>query len=71
MDNLLCIDSEIAELYYREKARAIIRRNVQYDIQILTGVQTYIDMVLWYSLDQPTPNICIQKSSITCNIFMI
>ena len=51
MDNLLCIDSEIAELYYREKvkARGIIRKNVQYDMQILTGLQTYIDMVLWRS----------------------
>ena len=56
MDNLLCIDSEIAELYYREKvkARGIIRKNVQYDMQILTGLQTYIDMVLWHSLDRPT-----------------
>ena len=45
MDNLLCIDSEIAELYYREKvkARGIIRKNVQYDMQILTDLQTYID----------------------------
>ena len=56
MDNLLCIDSEIAELYYREKvkARGIIRKNVQYDMQILTGLQTYIDMVLWHSLDRRT-----------------
>ena len=56
MDNLLCIDSEIAELYYREKekARGIIRKNVQYDMQILTGLQTYIDIVLWHSLDRPT-----------------
>ena len=56
MDNLLCIESEIAELYYREKekARGIIRKNVQYDMQILTGLQTYIDMVLWHSLYNPT-----------------
>ena len=54
MDNLLCIESEIAELYYREKvkARGIIRKNVQYDMQILTDLQTYIDMVLWHSLDR-------------------
>ena len=56
MDNLLCIDSEIAELYYREKvkARGIIRKNVQYDMQILDGLQIYIDMVLWHSLYRPT-----------------
>ena len=56
VDNLLCIESEIAELYYREKekARGIIRKNVQYDMQILTGLQTYIDMVLWHSLYRPT-----------------
>ena len=66
MDNLLCIDSEIAELYYREKvkARGIIRKNVQYDMQILTGLQTYIDMVLWRS-------ICTQKLGMNCNSFII
>ena len=77
MDNLLCIESEIAELYYREKekARGIIRKNVQYDMQILTGLQTYIDMVLWHSLYRPTKrknyDLCTQKSIITCNICII
>ena len=72
MDNLLCIESEIAELYYREKekARGIIRKNVQYDMQILDGLQIYIDMVLWHSLYRPT-ELCTQKSSMTFNIFII
>ena len=33
-------------------------------MQILTGLQTYIDMVLWHSLDKPT------KQKITIKVFL-